>query len=285
MTSCARSDGSADSSSSPAGRGKAQPKRSKPGCERHCGWPANEKPRSGWLVNGEFDVVVPVGGGAAPLDDCVAALRREIGDAPRVVTTTFAWQARQLALETSSGGVIAFVDPDVVVGEGWLAALTLAWDVAPRSIAAIGGPIRGEAPEWARGRLGLIDLGSDLLELDPAERSLFAGNLSFRRRALLGVGGFEPPLDRHDATDWLSEEHEAQRQLGHWGWLVRYAPAVAAERVITKASPLRRGWRYGVRTGLAGSRDPSTAVRQGIKSGVGAAAALVTFRGSAASER
>ena len=236
-------------------------------------------------MNGDFDVVVPVARGSNPLDECLQSLRRETGEQPRVITDEFAWQARQRALESSVGGVIAFVDPDVVVCEGWLAGLTLAWDVAPRSVAAIGGPIRGDAPEWARGRLGMIDLGADLLDLDPAERSLFAGNLSFRRRALLGVGGFEPPLDRHDATDWLSEEHEAQRQLGHWGWLVRYAPGVAAERKVQRASTVRRGWRYGVRTGLAGSRDSRTALSQGVKSAVGTFTSVVTARPGAAGER
>ncbi len=202
-------------------------------------------------------------------------------------STTFAWQARQRALEDSRSDVIAFVDPNVVVCEGWLAGLRMAWETAPHSVGAVGGPIRGRnpVPEWAAARLGLIDLGGDLLELDPAERTLFAGNLSFWRRAVVGVGGFEPPLDRRDATDWLSEEHEAQRQLGHWGWLVRYAPAAAAERLVDRPRPLGRAWRHGLRSGIAGSRPGGTALRQGAKSGAGALAALATGRPSAAAER
>ena len=235
-------------------------------------------------MNG-FDLVVPVAEGSAPCEECMESLRRHGGDVVRVVSAAFTWQARQHAIEESVADVIAFVDPDVVVGDRWLAALRLAWDSAPRSIAAIGGPIRGDAPQWAHGRLGLVDLGDEVVDLDPLERTLFAGNLSFRRRALVAAGGLEPPVDRRDGLDWLSEEHEAQRQLGHWGWLVRYAPGMAGTRVNFDARPLTRSWRYGLRTGVAGSRDVGTAFRQGVRSGAGSAGALVRGRRDAAVEK
>jgi peptidoglycan/xylan/chitin deacetylase (PgdA/CDA1 family) len=233
-----------------------------------------------------FDVVVCTARGSDPLDECIDAVRREAGDGARTVREDTRWLARQRALATSQADVIAFVDPDVVVPEGWLDSLRLAWESSPHSIAAIGGPIRAAAPEWARGRLGLIDLGDGVLELDPAERTLFGGNLSFWRRALVGVGGFSPPIDARDATDWLAEEHEAQRQLGHWGWLIRYEPGLAAERLLgEKGDPLKRAYRYGVRTGLAGSRPTSVALRQAAKSTAGALGALARGKRSEATER
>jgi peptidoglycan/xylan/chitin deacetylase (PgdA/CDA1 family) len=236
-------------------------------------------------MNPGIDVAVCVREGDEPTDDCTRALAREAGAEFRLVRAPLIWQARQRALASSSADVIAFVDPDVVVGEGWLDAMRMAWEASPHSIAAIGGPIRADAPEWTRGRLGLIDLGSELIELDPAERTLFAGNLSFWRRALIGVGGFGPPVDRRDATDWLSEEHEAQRQLGHWGWLTRYAPGMAAERLVDDAHPLRRAYRYGTRTGIAGSRPRGVALKQGAKSAAGAVAAAVQGKRAEALER
>jgi peptidoglycan/xylan/chitin deacetylase (PgdA/CDA1 family) len=236
-------------------------------------------------MNPGIDVVVCVVEGGEPSDACRSALRREVGDEFRVVRGDAIWDARQRARDSSTADVIAFVDRDVVVAEGWLNALRLAWEASPHSIAAIGGPIRAEAPEWARGRLGLIDLGSELIEFDPAERTLFAGNLSFWRRALSGVGGFAPPVDGRDATDWLSEEHEAQRQLGHWGWLMRYAPGMSATREIGDAHALRRAYRYGVRTGIAGGRPKGVALRQGAKSTAGALAAAVRGRREEALER
>jgi hypothetical protein len=151
-------------------------------------------------MNPGIDVAVCVREGDEPTDDCTRALAREAGAEFRLVRAPLIWQARQRALASSSADVIAFVDPDVVVGEGWLDAMRMAWEASPHSIAAIGGPIRADAPEWARGRLGLIDLGSELIELDPAERTLFAGNLSFWRRALIGVGGFGPPTGTPRST-------------------------------------------------------------------------------------
>jgi peptidoglycan/xylan/chitin deacetylase (PgdA/CDA1 family) len=236
-------------------------------------------------MNTGIDVVICIVDGTEPSRETIHALTREVGTERRVVRGTSIWQARQNALDSSTADVIAFVDRDVVVDDGWLDALRMAWEASPHSIGAIGGPIRAAAPEWARGRLGLIDLGNEVLELDPAERTLFAGNLSFWRRALAGVGGFAAPVDGRDATDWLSEEHEAQRQLGHWGWLIRYAPGMAAERRIETDEPLRRAYRYGVRTGIAGSRPRSVALKQGAKSAAGAAAALARGRRAEASER
>jgi peptidoglycan/xylan/chitin deacetylase (PgdA/CDA1 family) len=236
-------------------------------------------------MNQGIDVVVCVVEGSEPDAGCTAALKREVGSEFRVVRGETVWDARQRALDSSTADVITFVDRDVVVADGWLSALRMAWEASPHSIAAIGGPIRADAPEWARGRLGLIDLGGELLELDPAEQTLFAGNLSFWRRALAGVGGFAPPVDGRDATDWLSEEHEAQRQLGHWGWLMRYAPGMSATRELGNANALRRAYRYGARTGIAGSRPKGTALRQGARSTAGALAAAVRGRRDEARER
>lgn len=232
-----------------------------------------------------IDVVVPVAAGVSPRSECIDALRREVGEAFRIVSAAFAWQARQQALAGSDADVIAFVDSDVVVGDGWLDALRAAWESSPHSIAAVGGPIRADVPGWAAGRLGVLDLGPEARELDPAERTLFGGNLSFWRRAVLGVGGFAAPVDGRDATDWLAEEHEAQRQLGHWGWLVRYEPAMAAARLVDAARPLSRAWQYGRRTGIAGSRERGPALRQAARSAAGAAAALARARRAEALEK
>src|SRR5260221_3781639 len=98
-----------------------------------------------------IDVVVPVAQGVSPTGECAAALQREAGDAVRVVSAGFAWHARAQAVEESEADVIAFVDPDVVVADGWLDALRAAWESSPHAIAAVGGPIRAEAPEWAGG--------------------------------------------------------------------------------------------------------------------------------------
>ncbi|MFL5895049.1 MAG: polysaccharide deacetylase family protein [Thermoleophilaceae bacterium] len=232
------------------------------------------------------DVVVCVGGREEPLADCLAALERQ-GAAARVVRERTRWRARQAALAQLTADVIAFVDADVVVPDGWLARLQAAWEAAPPSIAAIGGPIgpRGGAPGWMHGTLGLVDYGDQAADVDPQVRTLFAGNLSFARRPLVGAGGFGAPLGGGDARDWQSEEHEAQRQLGHWGWLVRYDPSLRAERVVATRGAMRRRLRYGVRTGLAGARSRGSAFRQMLASVAGVAAALARGSRALAAER
>src|SRR4051812_20011062 len=50
-------------------------------------------------------------------------------------------RARNRALATAAG-VLAFVDDDAVVADGWWEALRRRWDEAPADVACIGGPVR-----------------------------------------------------------------------------------------------------------------------------------------------
>ncbi|MEA2493329.1 MAG: hypothetical protein QOJ29_1240, partial [Thermoleophilaceae bacterium] len=196
-----------------------------------------------------------------------------IGQA-RVIAAGTVWAARQKALDACDSEVLAFVDGDVVVGSGWRERLTSAWAHASQEIAAIGGPIQGSG----RAVADLIDLGGRQLDQDPLERTLLGGNLSFRRSALAGVGGFGPTVDERDARDWFAEEHEAQRQLGHWGWLVRYDPALAAQRVDWDGAPRAGRFRYGVRMGIARRRPQALALRTAVMAAAGVAAAVLMRR-------
>lgn len=191
-------------------------------------------------------VYVCVAGSAEPLPECLAALPE-----PRVIRAATVAAARAVALAEADADVIAFVDGDVVVGERWAERLAAAWRGADWQIGAIGGPSGGSGRDVA----ATADWGDKQLDVDPLERTLPGGNLSFRRRALLGVGGFGTTPDGHDARDWLAEEHEAQRQLGHWGWLLRYEPGLRASRSRGwKDAPRGGRFRYGVRLGMTGNR-------------------------------
>src|SRR3954469_11183825 len=54
---------------------------------------------------------------------------------------------RALAWAAEAGtGVLAFVDDDAVVADGWWQALGRRWDDAPADVACIGGPIRPAHP-------------------------------------------------------------------------------------------------------------------------------------------
>lgn len=221
-------------------------------------------------------VAVCAGGGAEPRPECLAALN---GDVP-VYTAATSWEARAQALADCETEVLALVDGDVVVPSGWLERLQGEWEEASMDIAAIGGSIVNDLG------LGSIEYGGEAFDFDPLERTLFGGNLSFRRRALVGAGGFAPPVDGRDGLDWLSEEHEAQRQLGHWGWLGRYVPELRAERISPEKPRLaRRRWRYGVRQGIAHSRPAGAAARQALTSAAGVPLALARGNRGAAADR
>jgi peptidoglycan/xylan/chitin deacetylase (PgdA/CDA1 family) len=199
-------------------------------------------------------VCVPLG--AEPLPEALDAL----GGRAVVVSADSLWQARRRALSECVADVLAFVDGDVVVSPDWLDRLEAEWSAAPPEIGAIGGPVRMRGGVESPDVLATLDLGGTRLDLDPLERSLLAGNLSFRRAPLLGVRGFPPTVDRGDGRDWFAEEHEAQRQLGHWGWLVRYEPSLAAERVPDwDGAPRASRFRYGVRLGIGRRRTARVA--------------------------
>jgi peptidoglycan/xylan/chitin deacetylase (PgdA/CDA1 family) len=215
-------------------------------------------------------VVVCVPPHAEPLPEALDAL----GGQAVVVRAGTLWQARQRALTECVDDVLAFVDGDVVVAPDWRERLEAQWSAAPPEIAAIGGPVRmrgdAESPEVA----ATLDLGGESLDLDPLEHTLIAANLSIRRAPLLGVGGFPPTVDRVDGRDWFAEEHEAQRQLGHWGWLVRYDPALVAERLPGwDGAPRERRFRYGMRLRIGRNRMPGVAAAAMARAAAGAVVA------------
>lgn len=206
--------------------------------------------------------------------------------------------ARNAALAASDADVLAFVEADVVVAAGWLAALRDAWSAAHEHVAAIGGPIglalRGATPPWfgeaLHASFATLDYGGEPLALDPARHTLHGANLSMRCASLRAVGGFLPAYGHRDGRDWLAEEHHAQRELADAGWEVRYEPAVRVTRVpaprtVRPARILRRRWRYGARLGVVDPPPTRAAVVQAGNSAVGAALAVARGQPALAVER
>jgi peptidoglycan/xylan/chitin deacetylase (PgdA/CDA1 family) len=207
--------------------------------------------------------------------------------------------ARNAALAASDAAVLAFLEDDVVVAPGWLAALREGWDGAPDRVAAIGGPIElrlpGATPRWFGDELhpsfATLDYGPAPLVLDPASRTLHAGNLSVRSAPLRAIGGFWPAPGHRDGRDWFSDEHHAQRELAQAGWEVRYEPAARASRVpdprtLRPDRLLLRRLRFGARMAVAGAPQPVKAtISQAVSSGGGAVVALARRQPALAVER
>ena len=206
--------------------------------------------------------------------------------------------ARNGALAACSADVLAFVDDDVIVGPGWAAALRAAWAAAGDHVGAIGGPLaaeaRGPRPPWLAGGLlavagatppGAVGDGDDggPVALDPAERTLRAGNLSLRVAAARGAGGFWPVRGHPDARDWFTEEHELQRELGLLGWELREDPALVAARVVDLGA-LRPGAVLG-RYARAGARTAALGQAPGRRAAAAAAARAAAGAAVAAARR
>src|SRR4051812_11230453 len=205
--------------------------------------------------------------------------------------------ARNRALEAARD-VIAFVDDDAVVAEGWWDALRRRWDEAPADVACIGGPIRPRytmtPPGWfSQGiahTLTLLDRGGEVRDLDPSEEAVYGANISFRVDPLRAIGGFDPGLGHSGSRVFFAEEDEVERALVRAGHRVRYVPDAAVWHVIpperlTRGSFLRRRFAFGRALGMRRGRSRAVALRQALASGGGAIAAAATGRQALAMER
>jgi GT2 family glycosyltransferase len=194
--------------------------------------------------------------------------------------------------------LLAFVDDDAVVDEGWRDALVLRWEEAGDDVACIGGPIRprwpGDPPSWVSPAilpvLTLLDLGPETRELDPSTTVVYGANVSFRAGPLREVGGFDPAFGHAGEGLFFGEEDEAQRALARLGYRVLYVPDAAVWHVIarerlTRATFLRRRFAYGATLARRGERSRARAVRWAVSSGAGALAATLTGRSALAMER
>jgi peptidoglycan/xylan/chitin deacetylase (PgdA/CDA1 family) len=198
-------------------------------------------------------------------------------------------KARNDALETTSSKVLAFVEDDIVVAEGWRQALQDAWDGAPANQGCVGGPIgvcfTGPRPAW------LTDALLRVLGVSRGDSTFHGGNVSFRTDALRGIQGFLPLRGRPELHDWFCEEHHAQQELAAAGWTAVRAPNVTAARIVdpehlSRRTLLARQAQYGARWAQAGERRPrAVAARITARSAAGLAVALARRDNACAMER
>ncbi len=193
--------------------------------------------------------------------------------------------ARNHGATLARSDLVAFVDADVEVSDGWLAPLVahfadpLVGAVAAR-VTARHEPVvpgaafrRSTAPLAALRRLtssaaalqrpatlarfeaarSPLDLGPVASPVRPGARAPYVPSaaLVVRRSALADVGGFDPDLV-------VGEDVDLVWRLGRSGWTVRYEPAaVVTHRVRPDLrSWLRQRFRYGTSAAMLARRHP-----------------------------
>jgi GT2 family glycosyltransferase len=155
---------------------------------------------------------------------------------------------RNIGLTAATGDLIAFVDDDAFARPGWLRALTAAYD--DPKIGAVGGRALNRQPNEERE--GVDDVGK--LKPDGTLSAHFAAdtgriidvdhmigcNMSFRRSALLGMGGFREDCKGTE----VGEETDACMRLKRLGHRIVYTPFAVVDHL---GAPQARGNRFDVR--------------------------------------
>jgi len=229
-------------------------------------------------------VVVPVRDRVDALDRCLASLGRDVPvivvddasvDADGVAAACHRHGAR-LIRRTANGGpgaarnsattsvgteLVAFLDSDCTVPDGWLDELV--WQFSDPGIGGVAPRVRPSPvpPErrCAVHRFGLahspLDLGPDQGEVGPdrAVRYVPTAALVVRRTALEEVGGFDPTLR-------IGEDVDLVWRLVGAGWRIRYDPSVQVSHREPDRWPdlLARRFHYGTSAAALADRHPGS---------------------------
>jgi glycosyltransferase involved in cell wall biosynthesis len=142
-------------------------------------------------------------------------------------------QARNLGIEHAVGEIVAFIDDDCYVHDGWLSHLVAHY--TDPWVGGVGGRIVDPTrPPRGQG-VGLIRLDSPEIVanfvVDTGNsievEHLCGGNMSFRREVFSQVGGFDPLYGGHNRQ----EETDFCIRVGSKGWKLIYEPKAVADHV------------------------------------------------------
>lgn len=170
--------------------------------------------------------------------------------------TTF---ARNRGIAETDSAIIAFVDDDIRVTQGWLRSILDAFSREECDV--VGGRIhlRGidEIPGWLgtemRGFLGFQDFGPAARSLDGKREYPYAGNMAFRRKVLDKVGRFDTKLGKrgHGSEEgalFRGGEADFARRLADAGGRFWYEPKALVYHLVIPSQLNKayfRRMRYG----------------------------------------
>ncbi|HBB41319.1 MAG: glycosyl transferase family 2 [Nitrospirae bacterium CG18_big_fil_WC_8_21_14_2_50_70_55] len=177
--------------------------------------------------------------------------------------------ARNRGIEEAAGRYLCFMDDDITVTPGWLAALYHCF--LDHDCDAAGGPIHLHPPRplpaWIRpdmqGFLGFRDLGPEVRQLDGRREFPFGGNMAFDRRVVERIGLFDTALGRKGegrrrAELFKGEETDYFHRLAGAGGVIFYVPDALVFHQVLEHQLHKRFFRtlhYNAGL-LAARRDP-----------------------------
>jgi GT2 family glycosyltransferase len=132
--------------------------------------------------------------------------------------------ARNTALDATDAGLVCFVDDDVAVRPGWLAALLAAAESCPHDVFT--GPIRARFEGHRFRMCGREGPPVTFLDLGPEDRDCdhaWGANMAVRRAALDRAGRFD------EARELYGDEQEWQARVKAAGGRIRYVAGAALD--------------------------------------------------------
>jgi GT2 family glycosyltransferase len=146
--------------------------------------------------------------------------------------------ARNFGLAQARGEIVIYVDDDVLLDPGFIEAHVQAYQ-RMEQLGALGGRVRYPNETVSNQLCTLLEDGSwkgtyDYLQ--EAELTAAVGcNMSFRRSALEGIGGFDPGYEGSAQR----EESDACFRVRRQGYRVRFEPRAALSHLVASAGGCR----------------------------------------------
>jgi hypothetical protein len=166
--------------------------------------------------------------------------------------------ARNVGLQTATGDVVAFIDDDAAAEPDWLDHLTQSYE--DEDVIGVGGHVE---PDFSTDRPGWFPPEFDWVigcshagmpSFARPVRNFVGANMSFRREALVDLGGFSQSLGRVGANAAGCEETELCIRAADWkpGGRLVYVPEARVDHYVP---PGRTTCRYFLRRCYAEGRS------------------------------